>query len=244
MTFIVKGHVMNLLEASDQDVIDFGRQLFKKHHNQCDSFEDASQNIVTDLFNDLKDDEDNSIFALIRIFRLSYEYQLPPEENASRPGYWLTLAGTYGLETNWQDRLKSSGHRIISPQAFETPMLKATFEQLNIEVGKLSDGEQIPLTKYSQDINDNIAQNFYVENVLGDERVVDQETFVKPYDIQSVVGLGGVFISGSFFACIGFTKQRISSDIARRFTKLTNFIATILASYDGKNLIWSGKQIN
>lgn len=156
--------MMNLLTATDDEALKFGSTLYRRHF-ECRNFEHASQQLVADMFHRLTDADGNPIFALVRIFRLSSGEQLPPEENGTRSGYWLTLTGTYGVEPAWCDRQQSVGHRIISPQAFETPMLKATFEQLGIDVRQLEDGQKLRPSTYPVDLERRIANNFYVRHV-------------------------------------------------------------------------------
>ena len=59
---------------------------------------------------------------------------------------------------------------------------------------------------------------FYVPDALGSSYIPSQTSFVIPYNIKSVVGVGGLLPSGNIFIIIMFLKvaiPRISVDLLR-----------------------------
>ena len=223
---------MQLKTATQQDISSFARALFHKKRNDFSTFEEAAQFSVKHIYESFLDDVGEPMFALVRVFRACTPSELPPEQDSppSDDPKWLALFGTVGTEPAWNDRLQSIGHRIIPAGAFSTPMLKASFEAL----GFASLGE----TEFVRNVGATASYTkfFHVEEADGSPYIVAQDEFVKPYGIQSVIGIGSPFASGAFYMCLGFSKKSITNDEAQRFSQLSPFISTLLANYDSKKL--------
>lgn len=223
---------MYIDQASEQEFSQFARKLFQEKRKSFDTFEEAAQFCVQQIYDTALDSKGNRAFALVRIFRACLPSELPPEQGTppSDDEKWLSLFGTVGDEDNWNDRLKSEGHRIIPAGAFSTPMLKASFEAL----GFASLGE----TEFVRNVNPvaSYTKYFHVEEANGSPYIVAQDEFVKPYGIQSVIGIGSPFASGAFYMCLGFSKTTIDKTAAGNFAQMSPFISTLLATYDTKQL--------
>ena len=215
----------------------YGRELFRSNRDQWENFEQAAQAACEQIYNEFKEDGD-SIFALVRIFRLSNSDTLPPEEDSTMAGgHWLTLMGTYGDEPEWCNRMKSQGHRVIPAGAFGTPMLKAVFEQTNLDVKSLEEGEDIEPTIIMD--GSQLTKFFHVEDAKNSPYIVAQDEFVKPYNIKSVVGIGSAFVSNSLYVCIGFSKITLDKEMAENFASLSPFLSTLMSLYDSRGKLWS-----
>jgi hypothetical protein len=80
---------------------------------------------------------------------------------------------------------------------------------------------------------------FHVPQAPGSPFIPAQDEFVRPYGVQSVIGIGGEFVSQSFYIALCFSKVAINEDDARKFTELSAFLSTMLAIYDGKGVLWN-----
>jgi hypothetical protein len=234
---------MSNLGKTDTELRKFGRDLVMKYRTAAPSYAAVAQSIVTDLYHYLTDSHGKPLCALARTFRLCRHAELPPEsQGVIKPDagkYWLALMGTMGQEAAWHDRLQSKGHRIIAAGAFPSPMLKAAFEQMNLDPDHPSEpiapDQDILLIENSM----SFTRFFHVEKAPGSPYIVDQDTFVKPYGVQSVVGLGCSFLSGMFQFTLLFSKVTLTKDDARTLTNIAPHISTLLALYDEKGRLWN-----
>ena len=61
---------------------------------------------------------------------------------------------------------------------------------------------------------------FYVPDAVGSPYIPAQEDFVIRHGIQSVLGFGGILMSGALFAIVLFSKTRIPRETAENFKTL------------------------
>jgi hypothetical protein len=73
---------------------------------------------------------------------------------------------------------------------------------------------------------------FHVEHALGSPYIPAQEEFVARFGIQSVLGFGGLLISGDLFAVILFTTVTVSPATADRFRTLALDVKSGLSRYN------------
>lgn len=118
-------------------------------------------------------------------------------------------------------------------------MLKAAFEQINLEPGESTDS--ITASEHIVMLQEAISPTryFYVEKALDNPYIVEQDDFVKPYGIQSVLGIGCPFVSGSFHITLFFSKVPLSKTDVRLLMQLAPFISALLATYDEKGILWN-----
>ncbi len=124
----------------------------------------------------------------------------------------LTLMGTFGSEAQWCARRHSRNHQAIplrDPEAIaRAPMIAGLLEQLGV-------GSDSLLTPGKETLG-----VFHVSEAEGSPLVPDQENFVKPYGIRSVIGFGGRLERGGFFAVILFCQASVSLAEAERLRLL------------------------
>ncbi len=226
--------MINLNQTNENAIQQYARELFKTYQPQDLTFEMLSQKLMHNIYDDFGDEQGQRIFILTRIFRLCKYLELPPEAHneidSSSGKFWLALCGTVGDEPAWNNRHQSQGHRIIPGGAFQTPMLKAVFEQMALE-NQAEEG--LKLEDY------NIAERFFhVEKAPGSPNIVAQAEFVDRYGVQSVMGIGSPFISGSLYFALFFSRSTITRQQADMFARITPFISTLLARQDSKNHLW------
>jgi hypothetical protein len=229
---------IDIKQASAQDISHLGKQLYRELRSDGNMiFEDTAQDICAALYETFQTNGD-STFALVRIFRLCKYDDLPPDvqpEKDRRSGHhWMTLAGTAGDEDEWWNRHNSQMHRAVSAEKGKAPMFTAAFEQIGLNPGTRPmpddlqfEPGQMKMTRY-----------FFVQDAKDHHAITDQQRFVDPYDIKSVVALGSPFLSGSSYIAIAFSKVVLSEDDAEKWTELTPYISSLLAIPDGKGAFW------
>jgi hypothetical protein len=229
---------MNPQTTTPQDYIAFGRSLLNELRRHAVSFEDAAQRVTEILYNASTLDNGSPAFALIRVYRLTLFDELPVEfQSVVDPseGRWLTLMGTYGHEQAWRNRTNSQAHQVITLGKNISPMMSAALSQLepSLNVQVPPDIEALPQTHITS-----LTHYFHVERALGSPYIPAQEGFVKPYGIQSVIGLGNGFLSGSLCFVVAFSTVSLGTEQAASFASLAPYIGTLLAIHDSKR-IWS-----
>jgi len=135
----------------------------------------------------------------------------------------LVLLGTHGIESNWNDRTKSSGHRAIPllSEAFvaEAPMIARLLRETGFSLPS-----QIKANR--QFVRDVGAGNlFFVGDATNttDERgrrIIPATDFVDRYGIRTVYGSGAAYSNGLFLTGIVFSRKVISRDDAARIPPL------------------------
>jgi hypothetical protein len=235
---------VNHLGKTSDEMRRFGRKLITKYGENEPTFEAAAQDILYDIYHEFKDETGEPVFALARTFRLCRYGELPPDIrrkiDPDSAHHWLALVATIGQEKAWNDRCLSEKHAVIAPGDFTSPMLKAAFEQIQLdpsridqpvtelETGVVMIQEPISTTRY-----------FLVQDAPGNPNIVEQDDFVKPYNIQSVLGVGCAFDSGSFHLTLFFSKVKLSNTDVQLLMQLSPFISTLLTTYDEKGRYWN-----
>jgi hypothetical protein len=229
---------IDIRHASAQDIGNIGKKLYRDLRNDDMFFESTAQAICETLYETFETDGD-STFALVRIFRLCKYNDLPPDikptVNKRTGHHWMTLAGTAGDDEAWWDRHNSVDHRAVSAEKGEAPMFTAAFEQIGLNPQQ---DKTMPADLQFEPGEMKMTRFFFVEDAENHPAITDQERFVQPYDIQSVVALGSPFLSGSSYIAIAFSKVAISHDDAAKWTELTPYVSSLLAIPDGKEKFW------
>ncbi|MGB3514488.1 MAG: ATP-binding protein [Microcoleaceae cyanobacterium] len=194
------------------------RQLGK----DTDSMEAVSQKIIQYLYHNIvsKQTREKSC-VLIRLFQTIPYQNLTSELQGSaskllvdRPAKpnlkCLTLLASAGEKLEWNSRYKSSGHKAIPLANKEAiakiPMISQLIQQLGLDPGDMLE----PDPNFLIDLEQRIYNVFYVPDALGSSYIPAQTSFVIPFNIKSVVGLGGLLPSGNMFVVLMFLKVTIS----------------------------------
>jgi hypothetical protein len=152
----------------------------------------------------------------------------------------LSLMGTRGAQTNWNDRKKSEGHIGI-------PLVSLAFVKAIPMVARLLSDLGVPMEwidRPTQGVDTKRNEWSGLFHVADATTTVDQhkrhvipaQDFVKEQSVRTVFGIGSSFPNGSFFALILFTREDVPKDIAERFLPLaTNYkLITTQMAQDGK----------
>ena len=140
----------------------------------------------------------------------------------------LALLATAGDEESWNSPDASAGHKAIplaSEQMVEQmPMIAQLIGQLGLKVSDVLD----PNPAILGELDEKDYNVFYVPVARRSPFIPAQETFVEPYAIRSVLGVGGMLPSGEFFALIVFAKVYVPLETARVFKSLALTLRSVL----------------
>ena len=200
----------------------------------AESMEEVANNIVQFLYDNLTDGTmGEKACTLVRFFK-THDFEALDEDlkgfasnilnntnvNETPEMKCLTLLATAGDKPDWNSRQKSKGHKAIPLPSAEfverLPMIANLIKQLKLEISKVLK----PDPGFILDKNEADYGVFYIPNADKSEMIPDQEGFVKPQGIKSVLGFGGVLPSGNLFTVIIFSKVKISQQTANLFKTL------------------------
>jgi hypothetical protein len=129
----------------------------------------------------------------------------------------LTLLATSGDEPEWNVRRASRGHRAIPLASVEVVERAPMIAQLVRDMGLDADDVVAPQPELIGGLEGKTYNVFHVADARGSPHIPAQRDFVAPYGIRSVVGCGGILLTGELFALILFSRVEISHESAERF---------------------------
>lgn len=211
------------------------------------SAQNVAQRIASYLYQQLGNDQTGrQDCALVRCFLTRPYRDLDPQSQdcarrglACGPGSLdmkcLTLFGTAGEKSEWNERHRSRRYRSI-PLAdkqvlSQFPMVSQLLQQLGVDLTSQTQPESdlpVDWTNHTLDV-------FYVAEAKGSPYVPAQVSFVIPYGIESVLGFGGVLPSNEFFVVILFSRVRISRETAELFKPLAMTVGSALLPFEGRD---------
>lgn len=191
------------------------------------SLSEVAQRSVDWLYAQLTGDDGLPACALVRLFQTRPAPDLPAEliQAAGLPQPppqvpCLVLLATAGQRPEWNSPVLSVSHRAIaltSPEAVAgAPMISQLLRQFGVNVAALINPDQSLLMEHGQ----HTFNVFHVPVATDSPWVPAQADFVLRYNIQSVLGCGGVLPCGSLFALILFSKAPLSRPTAEHFKTL------------------------
>jgi len=235
--------VYDLNAFSIADMTTCGREV-RELGVSTTSLEEVAEKVVSFLHEHLRDGIDGPrASALVRFFKTHDAGELTPElqdfaaarlaEGSLAPETkCLTLIATRGEREEWCDRLASTGHRAIPLPSEEVvqqfPMISNLAQQIGLELSSLVEPDPSCL----QDLDERTYDIFCVPDARGSELIPDQEDFVVPNGIRSVLGFGGVLPSGNLFAVIAFFRTPISVETAACFKPLALSVKMAILPHD------------
>ena len=216
-------------------MIDAGRRL-RKAAEGARSLQHAADCVAQLLYQEFCDPETRQPqCALIRCFKTHPLAGLPaplqasarallPESDPPPAMRCLTLLATRGLRPEWNSPQTSHAHRVIPLPSAEfiarAPMIARLIAQIGLSVEDLLS----PEPGFLIDSDSRTFNVFHVEEARGSQFVPAQDTFVRPANIRSVLGFGGVLPSptlpAEFFAVVLFTRVPVSREAAALFRTL------------------------
>jgi sigma-B regulation protein RsbU (phosphoserine phosphatase) len=198
-----------------------------------DTMEEVGQHVVRYLYDNLVDKGtgDRSC-VLVRLFKTHPYQALEPAQQAfatsvlgTEPeprSYCLTLLASAGVREEWNDRRRSVAHQAVPLGATDVidrfPMLHGLLRRL----GQATSGGT-PLAR-NFDV-------FHVADAVGSPHVPDQDGFVLPYGVRSVIGFGGVLPDGETYVVVLFSKTPVMADTAEQFRTVAGSVGLALLPY-------------
>jgi len=199
----------------------------RKGAGDADSLEALAQGVVRYFYDECRDAGGARECVLARFYKTHAYGELPAELQAFARGalapaapsddmQCLALLATAGDEPEWNARQSSRGHQAIplaSVQVVEqAPMIAELIRAMGLDVRVVVDPDPA-LIRGTEGKTFNV---FYVEQALGSPHIPAQD-FVARYSVGSVLGFGGVLVTGEFYAVILFTRVVIPAASADRF---------------------------
>jgi hypothetical protein len=228
---------MRINDAKVQDIRGLWGNI-EQGLGSCEHLEDAAQLFCASVHEAFSDS-----IKLARIF-VTVPYAELPEanqrfvdkllESAGSPGAAtadtpvLSLLGTHGTESGWNDRRSSQGHVGIPllSSAFigEIPMIARLLKELGVPIEWVDNRDSEIVSKALG----SSAGLFYVDDAATavdnqDRKIIAAQDFVVDHDIKSVFGVGGAYFGGRICSMIFFCGDSVEKAAARRFMPLTNF---------------------
>lgn len=216
------------------------------------SMEEVAERMVRHLYEQTVDAQTGEpACALVRFFR-TYSYRQLNDnlQEAARdilggksvaPGTkCLTLLATAGQESYWNSRADSSGHKAIPlvDKDFidRAPMISQLIQQFGLEISTVLE----PNPEILVDLERTTFNVFYIPEALGSPHIPAQKEFVVPYQVQSILGFGGMLPSGNLFAIILFSKVQIPREAADSFKWVSAYARIAAAAFDKKTVFAGG----
>jgi PAS domain S-box-containing protein len=153
----------------------------------------------------------------------------------------LTLLATAGATDDWNDPVRSRGHRVIPLLTADgiqgAPMLTQLFSQFGLGLTSVID-PNVPLILRQDETT---FQVFHVPDALGSPYIPAQKDFVEPFGVRSVLGFGAPLSTGEVFAIILFTRTRVSPEVAELFRPIALNVKVALLPHEGADTIVTGQ---
>jgi hypothetical protein len=228
---------MQITKIDVTNIRQYGKYLFNQYRDSCQSFEQAAQVLCRDIYSEFQTEEAEPEFALVRVFRsIKYEdLSADLQQKASTREPQLALMGTMGIEASWQSRHKSQKRQLIPINEKMSPMFQGVFAELGFPIadfhGDSAKGQSVHSMK--------MLRYYHVPDASQSQAITDQESFVSPYRIKSVIAVGTQFLSHQAFVLIAFSRVPISSQKAEIFSELAPHVSTLLAIFDGRKAYWT-----
>ncbi len=232
---------MYFSQVVNDDLINIQNSILNEVQ-QIEVFENAAQKYMSILFENFNDS-----IALCRLFATVPFDKLPPKnqefvttllKNTNNLSFLkndtpvLSLLGSKGTETKWNDIRQSNGHigiPLISSEFISTiPMMSRLLKELGQSLDWIDSGDSNIVFK-------TIGRGssvFYVEDAAKDNdnegrKIIAAQDFVSQYDIKTVFGFGGGYLgSDMIFTVIVFTSESISQENVRKFLVQANKFKT------------------
>lgn len=194
------------------------------------SMEEAARSIVRYFHEAFVDESGGRECALVRFYKTHPYGGLAPDLQAFAAGLmggrdpWdamkaLVLLASAGDEPEWNDPRQSKGHRAIPLPSARIVENAPMIAQLVREMGLDLDDVVAPRPELVRGLEGKTYNVFYVPEALGSSAIPAQD-FVRWHGIRSVIGCGGIHMTGDLYALILFSRVSIPPESADRFRNI------------------------
>lgn len=243
-----------LSECERADILRFQDEA-RDALKDCASLQEAAQRLTDSLWNTFADS-----LILVRCFATIPFIRLPPADRAfveriadARQAYEpladdtlvLSLLGTRGSQSAWNDRSRSQGHLgipLISAAFVDAiPMVARLLRELGVDPGWPAVGDE----KFVEHrLSAGEVGIFYVPEAASDtdaqgRRVISAQGFVEENGVQTVFGLGGVYSDGTIPVLLFFTNERLEKETVERYVHLISLMKAATAELTRKGAFFS-----
>ena len=218
----------------------------KEETKGCETLEQAAQIVADILFEELGDHLGLArVFATIPFgelpeFNRTFVTNLATTNNVMSllkdETLILSLLGTRGLKSEWNDRHESSGHVGIplASASFveQIPMMSRLLKQIGLDLDWIDSEDTDIVTKSIS----GISGVFYVQDAAQavdnrGRKIIPAQDFVSENKIQTVFGLAvGYPKSGKFVTIIAFCREMLDKDEVELFSPLIDAFKSNTAS--------------
>jgi len=225
------------------DAVRCGREIRSLGSNAL-TMEEAANEIVHFFYDSFieKHSETRSC-VLVRLFKThdyaaldddlkAFAQKLLGKADNVRDFKCFTLLSTCGVNAEWGSRRNSTGHQAIPLPSIriveKIPMMRNIIKQMGLEINSVIN----PDPEIIMDLSQKTFSVFHIPDALGCPYVPAQEEFVKPYNVKSVLGFGGVLPSGNVFVVIIFAKTPIAVEIANCFAPMALNVKMVILPFE------------
>ncbi|MER3435273.1 MAG: hypothetical protein C4288_18130 [Leptolyngbya sp. ERB_1_1] len=221
----------------------------------ADSMETVANRMTRYFYEQFLDPETGeNAFALVRFFKTHAYSDLDAnlQQSANRilkdspeqiEMKCLTLLATTGDQPEWNDRLASTGHQAIplpsEQMVAQAPMISQLIHQLGLTIHNVLSPDPDLLVN----LQERTYNVFHIPEAEECIHIPAQAEFVRPFQIKSVVGFGGILPSGNLIAIILFSKVPIQREIAELFKPLALNVKMAVLPFDRQSVFRSRVQV-
>ncbi|MCA9916208.1 MAG: sensor histidine kinase, partial [Anaerolineae bacterium] len=206
------------------------------------SMEQTANRIVHYLHDHLTDRTGEKVCVLTRFF-ITMPYSELDEENQRHARKLLggvlddpqlrcqTLLATVGVAPEWNDRRKSNYYKTLplTPEILDANPMYVQFAET---FGVVLDRSIMPDPALIAELEQHSYNVFHVPDARDSDYIPDQEHFVVPYGIRSVLGFFGMLPSSQIFSVVIFTRAIVPRDIVNYFKTLAFNVKLAILPFD------------
>lgn len=231
----------NLTTFSLKDMATCGTALRRLGEGAA-NMEEVADRMVRYLYDHLGDARGQRATALVRFFITRPYCELEHGLQQHVDGYLghppadpnlkcQTLLATVGDDPQWHSRHNSRYYK-VHPLSKEIVDANPMFAQVSEMFGIVLDQAVDPDPGLIIDQEQQTYNIFHVPDAVDNPYVPDQDDFVAPYGIQSVLGFYGLLPSGNLFTIIIFSKVAIARDMTDYFRPLALSVKMAVLPFD------------
>lgn len=206
------------------------------------SMEETANRIVRYLHDHLTDASGAKVCVLTRFF-ITIPYGDLDKDNQRHAQKLLgrvpedtglrcqTLLTTVGIEADWNDRHKSNYYKNL-PLTPEILDANPMYMQFAKTFGVVLDRSVTPDAALIAELEQHSYNIFHVPDARDSQYIPDQEGFVVPYGIRSIIGFFGMLPSSQIFSVVIFTRAIIPRDIVDYFKTLAFNVKLAILPFD------------
>lgn len=191
------------------------------------TLEELAQGVVRYFYDNCRTPDGSRECVLVRFYKTHPYGELPAELQTFARGVLggaqptpelqcLTLLATAGDKPGWNARQASHAHQAIplpSVQMVEqAPMIAELIRAMGMDVRAVV----TPHPELVRGMEGKTFNVFFVPQAA-DSPYIPAQDFVRDYGVRSVLGFGGMLVTGEFYAVILFTRVAVPAESSDRF---------------------------